>query len=257
MQDIIQELANKFCAEFRLAPTRIEFAIGFTRKTLNIYNFLLTPKDILSSTERRWEFELSKFAEKGRHDAMKDYLWREIAGTRMKGYVSQIEAKDVRILRAAIEICENKKPALAGEELKTAQEIAGRIRKFHAQGKAIKEFKGILALATAEVGKMPLLEAKLSDVEYYLHEAIHYILRANRLYTNSQPFNEGLCSFLHMRFRGKFRTFGMYHLPTGRSDYMRWAKFFLEKFAKTPNEAIGAEIRKNINSLLGEFKQRF
>ena len=101
---------------------------------------------------------------------------------------------------------------------------------------------------------MPLIEAKSSDLVHYEHEAIHYVLRRNGLWVAGyQKFNEGLCSFLHMRFRGKLATFGMYYPPAGRSDYRYWSKFFFRVFAKVPNGNIGPLLRRNLKNYLIQF----
>jgi len=260
MRDEIQDLAEKFCADFGLVPVRIEFAEGFSKNDLNLFNFLLKPKTVQSASEQHLEMTLENMAAKGRHDAMKDYLWRElVANPKTKSLVAQIEIDSVKVLRAAIEICERKRPVgLANQkELERAQEVAARISKFHAEGKAIHEFKNLLELATRNAGKMPLIYASSGDIVYYVHEAIHYILLENRIFTDYNPFDEGMCSFLHMRFQGKLRTFRMYYPPLGRGDYLTWSKFFFEVFANTPNGKIGPLLKRNLKNYLFAFRKRF
>ena len=158
MQDKIQLFANRFCAAFGLAPTTIVFAVAFDRRTMNIYNFLLTPKSILSSTEQRWNEKMEELAKQGRHDLVKDYLEREIAeSTALKSFVSEIEAKDIAVLRAAIDICNGNRTTvkLDPESAKNARDVAERIRRFHAKGKAIQLFKDLLDTARNERGKCP------------------------------------------------------------------------------------------------------
>jgi hypothetical protein len=270
MQDIIQQFANRFCAEFGLAPVRIEFAVGFTKQSLRLYNFLLKPKSVFVSTEQRWDAKLTELAKQGEHDAMKDYLWSEAANSKLKSYASEIEARDIAILRAAVYLCKNKEVGerilakLDKDGVKTAEETADRIRKFHAEGKAIKEIEDLLDLATKERGKMPLVVFSSGDLEKYIHEAIHYILQRNydnrghRLFIplrSYQPFNEGFCSFLHIRFRGKFKTYGMYYPPFGNANYLRWSRYFFAKFAGLPNKEVMRRLRTNLSGYAWDFMQ--
>jgi hypothetical protein len=262
MKDRLQAEANKFCGEFGLAPVRIQFTEAFSHADIKLYNFLLSPrgglKNLPSANRLLAQLEmLPKESAEAKAAAKKDFLWKELLeNPHITGAVGIIEERDVRILKTALEICKKGiKPKILNEELEAAKAVANRIQEFHAKGKAIKEIGQLINLAYKEKGKLPLFETAHSDFDVFFHEAIHYVLYENGIRTGYNPFDEGVCTFLHTKLRRQ-AYWSMYFFG-GRRDYLAWAKFFGENFAKIPNHEIGSLLKRNLRIYLQEFRKRF
>jgi len=266
MQDVMQEFANKFCAEFGLAIVPIRFALEFSMDDLRMYSMLTCPQKNAPEVKPliKNEKKMIGLLKEGRTEEAKDILWKKVVtNPNLGSFISRFYLKDLEAFRAAIDICEGRKPIVSNkEQLEYAEEIANRIRKFHLQGKVLPEFRNlyIKAYYAAKEGKMPLVSFNKKDVEAYIHETIHYILFENKLYSGHNPFDEGLCTFLHIRSRGSGVTGAMYGFFSGSHHYMNWAKFFFKKFAGMgPNPLIGRylRLRSNFENLLQEFKREY
>jgi hypothetical protein len=87
-----------------------------------------------------------------------------------------------------------------------------------------------------------------------LHEGIHYILSKNNISFNVTRLDEGLCTYLHRRIAGKWRTWAFY---VGTSihigPYTSWAVVFEQMFkGKEPKEIMN-ELRWPRKKLLTLF----
>ncbi len=262
MQDILQQFANGFCAEFGLVPVQIKFTLEFSMEDIRLYSMLLCPQKQSPDVKPliKNEKKLVKLIEEERYDAAKDLLWKKIVTNQKLGaFVSHFELEDMRAFRAAIDIVEGRAPAVAlnKEQLDYANDIANRMRKLHSS-RVIPEIRNLYVRAynAAVKGEMPLLSTDKKDTEKYIHEAIHYILFENKIYTSHNPFDEGLCTFLHIKSRGEGMIGEMYGIFSGSHHYMGWAKYFFEKFAKTPPGQIGHLLRANLAAYLQEFQQK-
>ncbi len=255
MKDKIQALANQFCAEFGFAAVKIPFTSELSQADINIYNYLLSPAIIQSPEEKHILDKLNRLLAEGKHAAGIAYAWK-VAGS-LLGHTYKITESSAKLLRQAIEICERKEPKeLSRKELEATKEIAAKIGKFHASGRAAKVFKDLVELVTKNVGKMPLINAKPSNIEEYVHEAIHFVLAHNELMADDDRFNEGLCSFLHLRFRGDI-AMNMYRPPSMCANYLNWVPFFRNKFKNIQNQEIGPLLKANLSKYLREFRRRF
>jgi len=250
MEENLQLLANQFCNYYYLKSVKILFTTEFTTAELNLFAFLLAPEDKRTKT-------VLKIIEKAEMDARKDILWKElILNPRIRNFIPQFIDKEVELLGEAIKVCENKPIHSSGERLKEINEIAERIKKFHVEGKAIYEFRDLYRkIKKQPSGVMPLLVKDRGDLEKYIHEAIHFVLQGNGFHTENNPFWEGICTYMHKRWRGEVKTFSMYHGLGAPRHYNKWAKFFFEKFKNASPRIVGKLLRTNWRELESEYKQ--
>ncbi len=279
MKDKLQKIANRICAQFGLGRVELQFVEAFSKEDIKVYNFLLAPtKNFESILEKspgaeglRRELALIPAIMKEElAKSKKDILWKEfVTNPTYKDLVFKIEEEDVRILEAAIGICASQwknvtgigqKLKLSQDEMAIAEGVANKMKEFHAEGLVIEEFENIARLAKKHIGKMPLYEASGTDFEMYIHEVIHYVLYENGVYTRINPFDEGLCTFVHRRFR-RFMSWWRGIYPKG-DDYIYWENFFRVLFDKAPghpmvpNREIGPLLRRDIKLYLSRFREQ-
>ena len=254
MKDRLQAVADRICDSFGLNRAKLNFAEGFNQEDIKIYNFLLAPshsfKWVLehSPTARRTLNRLRLLLTIGQQklaEAKKDILWKEHVTGSSVDFVFKIELEDVKILEAAVKICNGKTPPnLPEEDLAIAKCVAEKMKEFHAQGAVINEFNNLIDKVKNQRGKMPLIEFSEKDFETYVHEVIHWVLYENGLFTRKYEFDEGLCTFVHVRFLG----------ARGRAEYndnpayLKYAKFFDETFRGISNNQIGSMLKKNLET---------
>jgi hypothetical protein len=196
-------------------------------------------------------------------EAKKDILWRKyIYNPHAKEFVAEIEKENIRILEVAIKVCESKSASssnaqsishsfgLSLPEAEKALEVIKRISIFHAEGKAINEFHDLLRICKENPGAMPLAEP---FEEQYVHEAIHVILTKNGIYAYgplnpglSRAFDEGLCAYLHIRLRGKLRTFGQYF----RHEYQMYIPFFKNLLDTVSHQNVGGYVKLHFGQIM-------
>jgi hypothetical protein len=258
MKDSLQRFAHEFCLKFGFSEVEVAFAEEFTKEDVKLYNFLMAPPNISEQVFQspagkllalRMAF-LPKEAEEARIEAKKDFLWRKLlSNPKQRGYTAMIELESARVLKAAVDICERRNPQpLHPDEHERALIIARKISQYHLEGRAIQMFRDLAEKVNRNipfnnVPKMPLFELDKNDLLAYEHEVIHYILYMNRCFTDSNPFDEGLTTFLHIRKSGAAATRGMYNpIFGGRGDYNQWSQFFFKIFANVQDGQIGRNL---------------
>jgi len=250
VQDNLQNLANNFCKRFGLVEFKIPFTTAFSQADIVIYNHLFQPSSVESDVAKKYAIEhirnFNRLMRYGTYEAAKGHLW-EVAN-RTPAFTAEITRGSVVLLRAAIEIREHGRTTqkLKKEELEAANEVARRIKQFH-KG-AMQLFKDLLDLITKNAGKMPLIDDP-RYTETYIHEFIHYILNHNNI-VGSCRFNEGLCTYMHIRFRGNsamasYRSFS--------ANYLKWVPFFRAEIGRFSDGQIGNVLRSNVRKLSAQF----
>ena len=268
MRDKLQELMDAFCKTYNLNRVKIPF-ITVPEKFVKLYNFLFSPRisflSIITESKRRraLETELSEFKRLGEEalaEAKRRILWKEYINDKKSVGAAEFEKEDLKILEAAIKICDKKvlldrnlisrRFKLSPEESDKAIEVAQRIGQFHAEGEAIYEFKELRDLFYKFHGKLPLIKGD-KDFEKYVHEAIHFVLSHNSIQTPLNEFDEGLCTYLHKRFRGWWHTWLMYR----GNIYLEYARYFEHRLERIPDPSIGPFLRERYQQMLKKFEQ--
>lgn len=264
--DRLQETAYNFAREFGLNPVVIEFTEAFDATDIKVFDFLARPDKKLGDLPgakalfRQLEM-LPAEAEQARAAAKHDFLWKEYPKKEKAGAIRAIEEENVRILQNAIEICGGRKPIFKTEqEREEAQAAADKIKEFHHLEKYVtKEIMELIELLTKEQGKMPVFEIGPRDFPIFVHEVVHNVLIANSIYVPTSVidkwpfrFNEGLTSYLHMRFdRSIWMQLSFYSM--GNPGYMKWSKFFATEFARVLSRQIGPLLKRNLRTYYANF----
>jgi hypothetical protein len=273
MKDRLQKIADRLCSKFGLNRVRVGFAEEFTADDIKLYNFIFCSSftfDTVVDNAGRWKTRklreqlalIPKIENEELAKAKKNILWKEfITNPKQQSLAGMIVQKEVRILGAAIDICKAKFKdinviagihKLKADELILAKGIANKMEQFHdVKGVVLQEFKDILKAIKGNVGKMPLIKGGASVFEQYVHETIHYILSKNGIKGDkglgqaNEAFGEGICTYLHFRFRWSRAWFFRMYLFGRGAVYKLWSKYFKFIFQNVPDREIGPLLKKN------------
>ena len=279
MEDKLQDLADKFCQRFRLKPVEIPF-MAMPRKLFQIWEFLLPGvsfwKFVHARKKGKVERELQEAEKMGKvalAATKKRILWKYMIENKRINWGAGFIGPDTLLpLEAAIKICDGKLPndrnlikqKFPGADVEDVVNIVNRIREHHAKGMVIYEFRELHDFLNRElrrggriVKKLPLFEGD-KYLEKYFHEAIHFILIVpNGICDFSEQhevFDEGLCTYLHKRFRGWWHRFGTWRFYRGHV-YLQYEKYFKYRLDKIPDMEIGPFLKENLKALINECKK--
>ena len=66
---------------------------------------------------------------------------------------------------------------------------------------------------------------------------------------NFEPFTEGLCTYLHRKFRPVHTFISLMYL-FGRPEYTKWAKYFKTRFATVKKSEIGHLLKRDLKEIV-------